>query len=183
MFTTSDSACTRIREAPGGRQSRCSREREAPGRRSATARSWLPPTPVASAFATATRGATDGVPPVTTGLLPVLVNVRHGRCLPNCCRNAALRGEQSQTSSWTTTPTTTSETSRQWMKTSSEDAESEPHSAGVLLAVVTNIRPGPGHGAVVQHQRLAPAGQRRQQPGRTHFAIRPHRPGIGPAPV
>jgi hypothetical protein len=67
-------------------------------RHSATAPWRTRPPPVASAFALVPNRAADGASPVTPEVLPVLVNIRRGRCLPNCCRNAALRREQSQQS-------------------------------------------------------------------------------------
>lgn len=63
--------------------------------RSATTRRRPLPAPVASALVPDSRRAVDGVLPATTAVLSVLVNIRRGRRLPNCYRNAALRREQS----------------------------------------------------------------------------------------
>lgn len=54
----------------------------------------MTPAPIASAFALVLNRAADGAPLATTEVLPALVNIRRGRSLPNCCRNAAPRREQ-----------------------------------------------------------------------------------------
>jgi hypothetical protein len=88
LFTTAGGACharISISTRTGGTR-----------RRPATARQRLPSTPVASAFALGSGQAADGFSSVTTEVLPEVVNLRREHCLPNCCRNAALRHEQSQ---------------------------------------------------------------------------------------